>query len=620
MHRLDELRRDAIHTARAALPTLADELSAQTLEETIKRQRDRMVEQRAQADALLAQKVETEARRHQALAVLERSREAISAWEQRWTAAVEPLPPALDQDPAAVTRWIELQGELRRELVRLRKLDDDIDQRQQRMEGLRSKITSFLAAVREREPGWSHSPGASPADACRLAIKAVEGSRRLHQRREELHKTAAQATMELERAEQAFVAAEQALQERWQAAGLPVPYTPESLHRLVDQAKQLEEVEKRRARSLVALSTRWGEQIDTCALEIETIGVSNLEARLADLRHTVEARKQALEQARNLRRDAESALERMAQQHDAPAIEQEYASAREAILDKAAEWYRLRVAEILLGEVQREASAGSQGLEEHASEYFRTLTGGAYDGLRIDHENPAAPQLLAIESTRSEKPLEELSTGTRDQIWLALRLAAAVAAAQETPYPLLLDDTLVQFDDTRTRHALELLHRVSEHVQIILFTHHDRVADLAEETIPAADLAVVTLPGVTGEMRKRAAKRGTTTLRERPALTERESDSPEPDILGLDPQDLAPERTRRRQRGAAARELAKDAILEILARSTSHLGKAEILAAASGIGIDLEPHWTQAIRELEAERRVRMYGKKKGARYAVWRD
>ena len=46
--------------------------------------------------------------------------------------------------------------------------------------------------------------------------------------------------------------------------------------------------------------------------------------------------------------------------------------------------------------------------------------------------------------------------------------------------PLVLDDVFVHFDDERTRAALEVLAELSRVVQVLLFTHHARVVELAE--------------------------------------------------------------------------------------------------------------------------------------------
>jgi len=81
----------------------------------------------------------------------------------------------------------------------------------------------------------------------------------------------------------------------------------------------------------------------------------------------------------------------------------------------------------------------------------------------------------------------ELSEGTADQVFLALRLAAVaelhaerVAAGQQA-LPLVLDDILMTFDEERTASALQVLAHLAPGLQVIIFTHHQFVADAATE-------------------------------------------------------------------------------------------------------------------------------------------
>ena len=64
------------------------------------------------------------------------------------------------------------------------------------------------------------------------------------------------------------------------------------------------------------------------------------------------------------------------------------------------------------------------------------------------------------------------SDGTVDQLYLALRLAVAEELIPNAP--LVLDDALVRFDDTRLTTAIQLLRQQAENKQVILFTCQSR--------------------------------------------------------------------------------------------------------------------------------------------------
>jgi uncharacterized protein YhaN len=66
-----------------------------------------------------------------------------------------------------------------------------------------------------------------------------------------------------------------------------------------------------------------------------------------------------------------------------------------------------------------------------------------------------------------------MSDGTRDQLYLALRLAALeLHVGQATPLPFIADDLFINYDDARSEAGLEALKGLSEQIQIIFLTHH----------------------------------------------------------------------------------------------------------------------------------------------------
>ena len=69
------------------------------------------------------------------------------------------------------------------------------------------------------------------------------------------------------------------------------------------------------------------------------------------------------------------------------------------------------------------------------------------------------------------------SDGTIDQLYLALRLAVAEELTPDSP--LILDDALVRFDDTRMQAALAILEDMAKARQVILFTCQQREGNAA---------------------------------------------------------------------------------------------------------------------------------------------
>lgn len=124
-------------------------------------------------------------------------------------------------------------------------------------------------------------------------------------------------------------------------------------------------------------------------------------------------------------------------------------------------------------EVRR--SYGS-ALEKKASDIFSGITGGRYQNMSISKSFDIN---VEQRDTFGGKELDYLSSGTADQAYLSLRLA--LLELIDGGLPVLMDDSLAQFDDKRTETALAFLKEYSQNGQIIIFTCHNSVADVAKK-------------------------------------------------------------------------------------------------------------------------------------------
>jgi uncharacterized protein YhaN len=142
---------------------------------------------------------------------------------------------------------------------------------------------------------------------------------------------------------------------------------------------------------------------------------------------------------------------------------------------------------------------------QRAAPWFARLTCGAFVGLDTDLDDKGTPMLEAIRPNGDRVGVAGMSEGTCDQLYLALRLAAlAEAATTQEPFPLVLDDLLMTFDDDRARAAFEILGELSGTFQVLLFTHHQHLLDLAIDALgdqlthhqlDARDLTIATPSG-----------------------------------------------------------------------------------------------------------------------------
>ncbi len=121
-----------------------------------------------------------------------------------------------------------------------------------------------------------------------------------------------------------------------------------------------------------------------------------------------------------------------------------------------------------------------------ASELFQRLTLNSFCGLKTDYgSNNDQPVLVGVRTSDNNNVLTtNMSDGTRDQLYLALRLASIERYFEKnSPIPLILDDILINFDDERSTATLEILGELCQKTQILFLTHSSRLVELAKTTI-----------------------------------------------------------------------------------------------------------------------------------------
>lgn len=173
--------------------------------------------------------------------------------------------------------------------------------------------------------------------------------------------------------------------------------------------------------------------------------------------------------------------------YDGRAEAAEAAEEQQAILAElrgyTEKYMRLKIAEAILRDELERYRAENQGpVLERASGVFRDLTGGSFESLTTDFDDRDEQVLLGVRPNGTILGVEAMSEGTVDQLYLALRVGALEHnLAKNEPMPFIVDDVLIKFDDMRTKAALSVFAGLSEHTQVIYFTHHERIVELAEE-------------------------------------------------------------------------------------------------------------------------------------------
>lgn len=115
-------------------------------------------------------------------------------------------------------------------------------------------------------------------------------------------------------------------------------------------------------------------------------------------------------------------------------------------------------------------------ISKRAQELFEKMTGGRYQKVSLSEDLSLNVCSVEEDTLRSS---QWRSDGTVDQLYLALRLAVAEELTPDAP--LILDDAMVRFDESRLAVALNILRETAENKQVILFTCQEREKKLYGE-------------------------------------------------------------------------------------------------------------------------------------------
>lgn len=116
-----------------------------------------------------------------------------------------------------------------------------------------------------------------------------------------------------------------------------------------------------------------------------------------------------------------------------------------------------------------------------AGSYFHFLTDGEYEKI-VSSKTDAS--LLVMRKDGILFQVNELSQGTAEQLYVALRFSLAEQMSRRTKLPMVVDDSFVNFDARRFERTMELVRTMAQNVQVLFFTCHEHmVRSFSDEQI-----------------------------------------------------------------------------------------------------------------------------------------
>jgi uncharacterized protein YhaN len=182
--------------------------------------------------------------------------------------------------------------------------------------------------------------------------------------------------------------------------------------------------------------------------------------------------------------EAEAALGKIDGEADAADAEQRAADAAARLSNLITEYASARLSSSIISEVIETYQQRYQGpLLARASELFATITNGRFAKIATDFEEDMTI-LVGVRANGKRETVSNLSSGTRDQLFLALRLAAIEShVANQEPMPVVVDDIVINFDDASASATFKVLSELSKKTQVLFFTHHEHLLERAASAI-----------------------------------------------------------------------------------------------------------------------------------------
>lgn len=162
----------------------------------------------------------------------------------------------------------------------------------------------------------------------------------------------------------------------------------------------------------------------------------------------------------------------------------------QAIKEKYNEWLEYAFAKEILERAKKHYEETSQPqIVQIASAFFNRITDNAWQGIKVNLDDRS---VNVLDENGKLLQAEMLSQGTKEQLYLSLRLAHIKnRSLTKRPLPILMDDILVNFDERRVKNTVEVLKLMVQQTegmqnaqQILFYTCHERTAQILQEIIP----------------------------------------------------------------------------------------------------------------------------------------
>jgi uncharacterized protein YhaN len=221
--------------------------------------------------------------------------------------------------------------------------------------------------------------------------------------------------------------------------------------------------------SNVGLSSHFDKFIEA----IQTTPLEEIQQKLSRLRIELEELHENREQLLQGIGETRNEIEKLSSNNDLIARQTELECLKQQLQSLAREWAAYRGVLVLIDAAKQKFEKNRQpGVIRSAENLFTQITGDSYQRIikPIDQDD-----LMIENELHQRKGVHEMSRGTREQLYLAMRFGLIDEyETRSEPLPAVMDDIFVNFDDERDERIIKILSQFSKQRQVIVLTCHQR--------------------------------------------------------------------------------------------------------------------------------------------------
>ncbi|SAK43377.1 AAA domain protein [Caballeronia catudaia] len=423
-----------------------------------------------------AQLDEAQAERVARQSAAKAARDAFERWQREWSAALAKagLTNAADSQAAAEAA-IEIVKKIGEQLTQIDTM------RAGQIDTMRAALDALDADALQLAREFDDSLATLGAERIATELSArLDRACAAHAELERLKKAHAAAREQESKAAADVEEAKATLRPLYDLAGVD---TPDVLQALIAQSQKKRELSAAADDARAALIKGGdGLTLDELVAEVEGADMANVQAELSRIAAALSESVRIAGETATALDAARRELAAISGEANAARAEAKRQEALATMSDAAERFVKVETASTLLKwAIDRYRERRQGPMLSRASTIFSELTLGAFSRLIVDYDRqPMA--LSAIRSSGEHVDISGMSEGTRDQLYLALRLAALEEHGEKaSALPFVADDLFINFDDGRARAGLAVLAHIAKRTQVIFLSHHDHLVDIVRD-------------------------------------------------------------------------------------------------------------------------------------------